>query len=269
MATTTNLGLTLPTVGADDDTWGTENNDVHVGVDAVFKADGTGTSVGLKVGSGKTLNAIDGTVNVSDSTFSIKDNSDPTKIAQFQCSGITTSTTRTFTLPDASGTLLYSGGALGTPASGDLANCTGYPGVVAQVRGDFSTLPTLTGTGSDPTVGYAARVARYVKDDKKVTDTVRIALNSYSGGSGNLTITNGLSHTPKNTSGLNPAPNISYIVDYVVSASAFMVALRGVANSTTLSMNKFNFTSPATSPGTVSGLSSTFEIEYSCTYEID
>lgn len=36
MATTTNLGLTLPTVGADDDTWGTINNTVLSGLDATF-----------------------------------------------------------------------------------------------------------------------------------------------------------------------------------------------------------------------------------------
>lgn len=36
MATTTNLGLTLPTVGANDDTWGTVNNTVLSGLDAVF-----------------------------------------------------------------------------------------------------------------------------------------------------------------------------------------------------------------------------------------
>lgn len=55
MATTTNLGLTLPTVGADDDTWGTVNNAVINGFDAVFGATGAGTAVGLNVGAGKTL----------------------------------------------------------------------------------------------------------------------------------------------------------------------------------------------------------------------
>jgi hypothetical protein len=34
---------------------------------------------------------------------------------------------KTFTLPNSSETLLYSGGALGTPASGTLTNCTGLP----------------------------------------------------------------------------------------------------------------------------------------------
>jgi hypothetical protein len=41
-----------------------------------------------------------------DSTFSITDNGDATKVLAFQCSGITTATTRTLTVPDASGTIM-------------------------------------------------------------------------------------------------------------------------------------------------------------------
>lgn len=64
MATTPYLSVEIPDVGADLHTWGDINNAAHVAWDAIFKTDGTGTSVSIQVGTSRVLNAADGELRV-------------------------------------------------------------------------------------------------------------------------------------------------------------------------------------------------------------
>lgn len=63
-----------------------------------------------------------------------------------------TSSEKTFTLPDSSVTLLYSGGALGTPASGTLSSCTGY------TEANLSTSDITTNNASTSKHGFLKKL---------------------------------------------------------------------------------------------------------------
>jgi hypothetical protein len=141
-----------------------------------------GTGVTSSTGSGSVVLNTSPTlttpvINVNDNDLSIRDNVDTTKIAQFQVSGITTGTTRTFTFPDATTTLV------GTDTTQTLTNKTIN---VSQLTGTLGVanggtgVTSSTGTGSvvlntsptlvTPTLGAASATSLTLTTDLAVAD---------------------------------------------------------------------------------------------------
>ncbi len=102
-----------------------------------------GTGVSVTSGSGSITIAATGSASneFSDNVFRIIDNGDASKAIAFEASGITTATTRTFTVPDASGTLALTTtpGTSGTDVNWSAAGTLNIPDASATNRGVVNT----------------------------------------------------------------------------------------------------------------------------------
>tara|TARA_R100000995_G_C3479162_1_gene122802 strand:- start:1129 stop:2097 length:969 start_codon:yes stop_codon:yes gene_type:complete len=132
---TTNLNLSKPSVGGSSNVWGGLINDDLDAVDAIFTGAGTGTSVGLKVGSGKTLDVSAGTLTLADDQIS-GDKVEGGTIASITISSLTATAL-------SSSSVNIDGGAIdGTPIGANSASTGAFSTISSSGAATLSSLST-------------------------------------------------------------------------------------------------------------------------------
>ena len=160
-------------------------------------------------------------VVTNDNGFRVRDNSDNTKQLAFECSGISTSTTRTLTVPDANGTIATQAYVQAQITAEDL-DITTDDGNSIALDLDSETL-TLAGgagiastsTGNTATFAIDATVATLAGSQTLTNKTIVLGNNTVSGA-----LANGITATTQSASDNSTKVATTAYVDNQVTAGA-------------------------------------------------
>lgn len=127
--------------------------------------------------------------------------------------------------------------------------------------------PTLTGNISNPTVTYTEQTCYFTKNKNIVTVQGHLTISAITGGSGNVGIAHALPVTSANT-GAQVACTIGVFGALIPVAGNTQVLLAGPSNGTGVSLFVFNPTTGVLSSPLMATVGATFDISYSCTYQV-
>ena len=123
--------------------------------------------------------------------------------------------------------------------------------------------PTITGSSSNPSIGYTTQLGRYTKIGDRVTCLSIVIISSKSGGSGNAQVS-AFPFTLKNVSG-----NATMTIGFIVSGVTFSGYLNGqiTANNTNMIFQQ-NSSGASNASIQVSALAATTQVKTVIIYEV-